>query len=103
MKYQLVLQFPGDSRPGYEAMVALENELVTALGDAAEVDGFDLGANETNVFIFTSDPTASFEQTRQVLERGERLEWVTAAYRETDGESYTVLWPQGCRKEFRIA
>lgn len=102
MKYQLALQFPGRSGADYESMVALESALSTALGETAEVDGHDVGTDVMNLFIFTNDPAATFEQAKPVLERREQLDWVTAAYREVEGERYTVIWPADWRKEFRI-
>lgn len=103
MRYQLTLQFRGDSLADYDAMVALEDELAEALGDSADVDGHDCGSGETNIFIFTSDPAATFERVRAVLERMAHLQSVTAAYREADGERYTVLWPVGSQREFTVA
>ena len=103
MKYQLALQFPGRSATDYDAMVALEAALASALGEAAEVDGHDVGADAMNLFILTDDPAATFEQVKPVLERHEQLDWVTAAYREMEADRYTVIWPPDWRKEFRIA
>jgi hypothetical protein len=37
-----------------------------------------------------------------VLERRQQLESVTAAYRDVEGERYTVIWPEGSRREFRV-
>ena len=101
MRYQLVLQFRGDSLADYDEMVAIEDRLIEDLGQSAKVDGHDCGSGETNIFIFTSDPTATFWRVRQTLQREGRLQSVTAAYREADGESYTVLWPEG-QREFSI-
>jgi hypothetical protein len=103
MKYQLTLQFRGDALDDYDAMVALEDELTEALGDSADVDGHDCGSGETNIFIFTSDPAATFHRVRPVLERTRHLQAVTAAYREVDGERYTVIWPEGSQREFTVA
>jgi hypothetical protein len=103
MPYQLTLQFRGESLADYDAMVALEDELTEELGDSADVDGHDCGSGETNIFILTSDPTATFQRVRPVLERAACLESVTAAYREVDGERYTVLWPEGSEREFTVA
>lgn len=103
MKYQLALQFPGSSEADYHAIDSLEKALITALGDAAEVDGNGVGPDAINVFIFTDDPAATFEQVKPLLERREQLEWVTAAYREVNADRYTVIWPTDWRKEFRIA
>jgi hypothetical protein len=100
--YQLVLQFHGDSLQDFDAMVALEDELIEQLGDSADVDGHDVGSGETNIFIFTSDPAATFARARPVLERGRQLQTVTAAYRKVEGEDYTVIWPKGSRAEFSL-
>jgi hypothetical protein len=102
-KYQLVLQFAGDALADFDAMVALENELTETFEDSAEVDGHDVGSGETNIFIFTVDPLATFNQARSVLKRRQQLQVVTAAYRETEGERYTVIWPVGSRKRFAIS
>ena len=102
MRYQLVLQFRGDSLADYDAMIALEDRFIEDLGLSAKVDGHDCGSGETNIFIFTSDPAATFEKVRRTLQREGRLQATTAAYREVAGESYTVLWPEG-QTEFSIA
>jgi hypothetical protein len=101
MQFQLTLQFRGDSLGDYDAMAALEDELREELGDSADVDGHDVGSGETNIFIFTSDPAATFQLVRRALERTQRLQAVTAAYREVDGERYTVIWPEGL-SEFTV-
>ena len=103
MQYQLTLQFRGDSLGDYDVTVALEDELTAELGDSAEVDGHDVGSGETNIFILTSDPAATFHRTKAVLERAQHLQAVMAAYREVDGEQYVVIWPEGSQKEFRVA
>jgi len=101
--YQLVLQFDGDSLQDLDAIATLEDELIELLGDLADVDGHDVGSGESNIFIFTSDPVATFDRARAVLERRQHLQKVTAAYREVEGEDYTVIWPEGSQKEFLIA
>jgi hypothetical protein len=103
MRYQLVLQFRGDSLADFDQMVALEDRLIESLGDSADVDGHDCGSGETNIFIFTSDPAATFRRVRPTLKQEGRLDAVTAAYRKVDGEDYTVLWPEGTTQEFTIA
>ena len=102
MDYQLVLQFRGDSLGEFDAMVALEDELIERLGDSAEVDGHDFGSGTGNIFIFTSDPAATFDRARPVLESKQQLQTVTAAYREVEGKHYTVIWPEGSRAEFSL-
>jgi len=103
MRYQLVLQFRGDTLADYHKMIALEDRLAEDLGDSADVDGHDCGSGETNIFIFTCDPATTFEKVRQTLEQEGRLDAVSAAYRETTGERYTVVWPESSAQEFRVA
>ena len=103
MPYQLVLQFRSHSLADHDQMVALEHRLIEELKDSAKVDGHDCGSGETNIFIFTSDPAATFEKVRQTLLREGSLRSVTAAHRPVDSERYTVIWPEGSTKEFRIA
>jgi hypothetical protein len=102
MDYQLVLQFRGDSLADYDAMVALENELISELGNSAMVDGHDVGSGEVNIFIITADPVRTFRQSRLVLERKRCLGAVTAAHRSVEGEEYTVIWPENSPGNFRI-
>ena len=103
MRYQLVLQFRGDSLADYDQMVALEDRLIAELGHSARVDGHDCGSGETNIFIYTSDPPHTFWVVRQILTQEGRLEAVTVAYRDADGEEYTILWPEGAKQEFTVA
>ena len=102
MKYQLVLQFRGDSLEDLDATVALEDQLIGELGDTADVDGHDVGSGETNIFIFTPDPQMTFRQLRPVLERTNSLQTVTVAYRLRNGNDYIVIWPEASTKVFRI-
>jgi hypothetical protein len=102
MDYQLVLQFRSDSLGDFDTMVALEDELTEQLGDSADVDGHDFGSGTGNIFIFTSDPAVTFQRVRPVLERREQLQAVTVAYREVEGEQFTVIWPEGSQAEFTI-
>jgi len=102
VRYQLTLQFRGDSLDDYDAMIALEDELTEELGDSADVDGHDVGSGETNIFILTSDPAATFHRVRPLLERTQHLRSVTAAYRQVDEQCYTVIWPEGSEKEFTV-
>jgi hypothetical protein len=101
--YQLVLQFRAASLGDYDAMVALEAQLIGALGDTATVDGHDFGSSETNIFILASDPCATLQRIRPLLKRTNRLREVTVAYREINGARYTVIWPEGSQVQFRVA
>jgi hypothetical protein len=103
MKYQLVLQFRCDALADYDAMIALEDRLIEDLGRSAKVDGHDCGSGETNIFIHTSDPNATFRRVQQTLAEQRKLESVKAAYRLVRGNDYTVLWPENSKDEFRLA
>ena len=102
MQYQLVLQFNGDAVGDYDLMVAFEDELILELGDTAAVDGHDIGAGETNIFILTSQPEVAFHLAKELLCRSQLLGAVTAAYRPISGDVFTVLWPSH-RQEFSVA
>jgi hypothetical protein len=90
MRYQLVLQFAAGTLTDYDALVALESQLIDVLGNSA-VDGHDLGSGEANIFIHTTDPQNTFRQLAPVLERSGRISRVTAAHRRTDEDHYHVL------------
>src|SRR5580658_3053620 len=102
MRYQLVLQFRGDSLADLEALVVLEDRLISDLGRSAEVDGHDIGSGQANIFIFTSDPALTFWRVRQMLQREGRLQNVTAAHRPIDGNDYTVICPKESDVPFSI-
>jgi hypothetical protein len=103
INYQLTIQFRGDSLADYYALVALEDQMIELLGDSADVDGHDAGSGETNIFILTSDPAATFRRLIPLLERTRHLQSVTAAYRDIKGQRYTVIWPKGSQQDFRVA
>jgi hypothetical protein len=102
MQYQLVLQFAADSVAEYDTLVAIEHQLIAALGEDA-VDGHDMGSGEANIFIFTSDPQKTFHQLAPVLERGGYMPAVTAAYRRVNEDGYHVLWPEDSTRQFNVA
>lgn len=102
MKYQLVLQFPANSIADYGEMIALEDELIEKLGPSAKVDGHDCGSGEMNIFIYTDVPKKIFETIRPVVAKRKLIGNLVAAYRETTGEAYTVVWPIEFTKQFRI-
>jgi hypothetical protein len=103
MRFQLVLKFRGDSLADYDQMIAVEDRLNEALGDSADVDGHDAGTGETNIFIFTSDPVATFRRALPVLQSLDQLQRVTAAFRDVEGEQFTVIWPEGSTQDFTVA
>jgi len=102
MDYQLVLQINTEALDDEDDMDALKDLLVEELDDSAELDDDEWGDEKVNLFFLTSDPRATFRQLKPVLERREQLQDVTAAYRETDGDKYTVIWPEKSKKEFAL-
>ncbi len=57
MKYQLVLQFKGDTLRDYDSLIGIEDALIPELGSSAEVDGHDFGSGTANIFIYDEKPT----------------------------------------------
>lgn len=103
MKYQLVLQTRGESLAAFDTMMKVEQDLVLELGDIALVDGHDMGCNEINIFIITSNPLLVFARSKPVLERHGLLAGINSAFRLLSGETYTRVWPQGSTNLFSIA
>src|ERR1035437_3092630 len=100
MKHQLVFQFEGED---YDALVGIEDALVVGLGLSAEVDGHDMGSGESNIFIITENPVATFKKARDILRVGGLLPATfKVASRPLNAEIYTILWPPGL-SQFRIA
>ena len=91
MRYQLVLQFEGDSLADHDQMVSLWDALIEVLGDTADFDGHHVGSSRTNIFIVPPDPPATFARVKPVLETRHYLGALTAAYRPIDGEHYRVI------------
>ena len=93
MRYQLVLQFAAESSADYDRLVALEDRLIEELGEAATVDGHDFGLGKFNIFIFADDPSTIFEKAHGIVVAEGVANVLHSAYREMDGENFTVLWP----------
>jgi len=92
----------GDSPAHYEALISLEERLLDALDESAEVDGHDIGSGESNIFILAKDPRQAFELSRPILESVGLLDSVRAAYRGTSEEHYTVIWPLDDKRDFTV-
>jgi hypothetical protein len=103
MHCQLVIQIQGDTIGGYDALVALEDQLIEALGESAEIDGHDIGSGESNIFMLTNTPEATFSLVRPVLQQCNLLDFVAVAYRSVSGEQYTSLWPAQPSNPFSVA
>ncbi len=94
MKYQLVVQFLGESEDDFDFLIEIEDELEEKLPDTSEVDGHDFGSGEMNIFILTNEPIEIFKQIKNILnERNDDLSTMKIAYRETSSDIYTILFP----------
>ena len=94
-------QLSNASADDFDQLLVIENKLELALRYKHQVDGHDIGSGEMNIFIHTTDPTEAFRVSKDVLSEKD-LEIVTVAFRELDGDKYSVLWPEKFDGEFRI-
>lgn len=102
MKYELVLQFSGQSLQDYDALIALEERLGDVLGSAHFVDGHDMGCDEMNIFVATDDPTAAFTIAQLVIPEETLGRSLEAAYRNPSSDTYVNLWPPGSTSPFEV-
>ena len=86
----------------YDDMIRFEDAIAKGLGALGKVDGHDAGSGEMNIFLYTDDPGAIFERIKPLAEGMGLLTTLVAAYRETDGEEYVVVYPPG-RTDFAVA
>src|ERR1043165_1901815 len=84
---QLVVQFP-EAELEYDALIALENELIEALADHAYVDGHDRGSGESNIFILTAEPQPVFAKVLALLQGKGLARHLKAAYRDDGSDDY---------------
>jgi hypothetical protein len=101
MRYQLVLQFRGDSIDDLDELIDLEDRLIARLGDEHLVDGHDIGSGERNIFIHSDDPHAAFAAARSVIPT-KLLSRLRAAFRPRAGGKYSVIWPLGAGGPFEV-
>jgi|KBSMisStaDraftv2_1062788.scaffolds.fasta_scaffold198698_2 hypothetical protein len=92
-QYQLVLQWPA-SLTNYDGMIEVEEFLIENL-DHGEIDGHDAGQGETNIFIQTDDPEATYAALKGLLWRRAAWDGIRIAYRDVTRDKYWVLWPEG--------
>jgi len=103
MQYQLVLKFRKASLASPDDIQALELALAAPLSGTARLDGHDIGKGDINLFILTPDPASTFRRTKPALEGLQLLDRVTAAYRLEGGSRFTVLWPLGYGRKFKLS
>ncbi len=66
MEYVLIFQLPGSSKEDFDELIELEESVRDCIEDLGTVDGHDIGSDERNIFIFTS------QQSESGLPRGPR-------------------------------
>ena len=98
-KYRLVVQIPIESMGDFDRLVEAGERIDALLKDLGQVDGHAAGSGEGNLFIATDTPELAFQKALPCLDERVR-DQARAAYRETEGETFTILWPPGL-KEFR--
>ena len=99
-KYQLVLQIPLSSRGDFDRLIEAEERIDALLGELGRVGGHATDSGEGNLFIDTDTPELALQKTLPCLDERVR-DLARAAYRETGGETFTIVWPSGL-KEFRV-
>lgn len=89
------MQWLSDSSSlNYDKLLEIEELLEEKLSDESEVDGHDIGSEQMNIFIFTDNPLRSVEHVKAILGKHKSWEAIRVAYRETNGNKYTILWPK---------
>lgn len=100
-QYQVVVQW--DDKVGdFDFLIGIEDALLGALSECHEVDGHDMGSGEANVFIISPDPMQAFGEIKVALAGRLSMSDVRIAYRDLEGDTFTVLWPEGL-SDFDVA
>jgi hypothetical protein len=102
MNYQLVIKFWRKSLEDETIVSTIQSELKSVLGDSAELDGYDIGAKEINLFVVTPDPKQSFRRINTVLEHRGIVQGVSAASRLVGGAHFTSIWPLRATRKFKL-
>lgn len=102
MDYQLVIKFWRKSLADEIFLATIESELKEVLGQAAELDGYDISAKEINLFVLTPDPRHAFRKVKGVLEKSGIVQGVSAAFRLVGGAQFTSVWPLRAMRKFTL-
>ena len=81
---------------------SIEGDLKQALGDAVQLEGYDVSPKEINLFVLTPDPRHTFRRAKDVLERLGIVQGVSAAYRLVGGARFTLIWPLRTTRKFTL-
>ena len=102
MDYELVIKFWRKSLEDETLLPAIQSELKGVLGDAVELQGYDVSAKEINMFVVTADPKHSFRRIKTVLESRGIVQGVSAAFRLVGGAQFTSIWPLRSTRKFKL-
>jgi hypothetical protein len=102
MDYQLVIKFWRKSLADEAFLATMEGKLKEALGNAVELEGYDVSPKEINLFMLASDPRHSFRRAKDVLEGLGVLNGVSAAFRVSGGIHFTSIWPPRATRKFKL-
>ena len=89
----MVLQFSGEQIEDFDEWLKLEFDLVLSLRGEHIVDGHDFGSGEMNIFIHTDNPEGALSIAKASLDKLTTKNYI-AAFRDVEGEDYTVLFPK---------
>ena len=93
MQYQLVIQFKANSLDDFDSLIRFEDELLSRIGDSAEVDRHDFGSGELNIFVLTDHPESTFQYVREVFALLRPKHAMAVAYRKLIEQKFTSIWP----------
>jgi hypothetical protein len=97
----LVLQWTGSTMADHAALIEFEKALESSLTGGSNVDGHDIGSDEMNIFVETDDAVRTFTEVEAAIRMSSLRTDMRAAYREIEGDDYTVVWPPGL-SAFRV-
>ena len=80
----------------------IDSKLENALGDSVELEGYDVGPKEINLFMLTDDPRIAFRKARDVLERRGIANGLSAAFRRHGAAEFTSVWPLRATRKFKL-
>ncbi len=92
-QFQLALQIPAGLLGGRATLVELEDKIREAIYGIGKIDTTTSDDDEADIFISSNDPQRIFRHIKPYLETFGILDKVQAAYRRTDENDYTVIWP----------
>jgi hypothetical protein len=93
-QFQMVIQFPSDFFESISAIHGFEERLMQCMPRTCNVDGHDVGSGTVNFFVDTTAPLAAFRTFRKYLGTNAVERRLRIAYRLSEGEDFTNLWPR---------